>query len=239
MQGIVDFLKSWHLHPVVDHFTVALVLVAILVDLFASLLSSRLWLRYMAMTLMVLGAVAAAGSNLTGGWEADAIWDQVTGPAKDVLKDHAQIGDILPWVIGGLAVWRVGLQFIGFLSRTRLVYLLVAVVAGSVVLRQGYLGGKLVYEYGVGTALMSQATPSPAQSPSSAEVPTPIPTVFVPPPMPAAPTSAPSPAPAATTSGAAPAPPVAVPPVLIPSPLVASPVPSPEPSAPGSKSTTL
>ena len=239
MQGIVDFLKSWHLHPFVDHFTVALVLVAILVDLFASLLSSRLWLRYMAVTLMVLGAVAAAGSNLTGGWEADAIWDQVTGPAKDVLKDHAQIGDILPWVIGGLAVWRVGLQFIGFLSRTRLIYLLVAVVAGIVVLRQGYLGGRLVYEYGVGTALMSQATPSPGQSPGSAEVPTPIPTVFVPPPMPAAPTSAPPPAPAATTSGAAPAPPVEVPPVLIPSPVVASPAPSPEPSAPGSKSTNL
>ena len=116
MQSVVNELIAWQLHPVVDHFSIALVIIAVAVDLVASLLPSRLWIRYTAVTLIVLGAIAVAGSNLTGGWEADKVWDQVTGPAKDVLKRHAQLGDILPWVIGGLALFRLGVQFLGFLG---------------------------------------------------------------------------------------------------------------------------
>ncbi len=233
MQGLVDLLKDSRLHPYVDHFTVALVIVAILIDLFASLLSTRLWLRYMAVTLMVLGAAAAIGSKFTGGWEAERVWDSLSGSTKDALRWHAEIGDYLAPILSVLALWRVALQFFGFLARTRFIYLIVAVLAGGGLLYQGDLGGDLVYEYGVGTALMS--TPSPTPAASSAQVPTPIPTVYVPPP-PAVPTTAPSPAPAAS---AVPSPPVAVPPVLIPSPAIASPGPSTEPSPPTSKSTTL
>jgi uncharacterized membrane protein len=183
MQGFIDFLKHAQLHPAVDHFTVALLIVGILVDLFASLVPLRLWLRYMALTLMILGAIAAAGSNLTGGWEAGRVWDSVNGPAKDVLKRHAELGDYLPWVFGALAIWRLGLQFIGFIGRTRVVYIVVAVLAGVVLGYQGHLGGVLAYDYGVGTALMPSGTPSPAElAPQQNAQPTPIPTVYVPPP---------------------------------------------------------
>ena len=68
-----------------------------------------------------------------------------TGPALDVLKRHAWLGDKLPWVFLVLAVWRIGTQFTLFLARTRPIYLLVAVIAGGVILYQGSLGGKLVY----------------------------------------------------------------------------------------------
>jgi len=209
MQGVVEFLKGWQLHPVVDHFTVSLIVVAIVIDLVASLAPSRPWLRSMAVTLMVLGAVAAAASKFTGGWEAHRVWDNLTGPAKELLKKHAELGDILPWVFGGLAVWRLGIQFIGFFARTRVIYLLVAIVAGGAILYQGDLGGDLVYDYGVGTALMSKQAPSPEAAPSPApEAPGPIPTVYVPPPTPAV---VPSPAAPAASAAPAPAPSIAVP----------------------------
>jgi uncharacterized membrane protein len=192
MQGFVEFLKGWQLHPVVDHFTVSLIIIAVVMDLVGSLAPTRLWIRYMAATLMVFGAIAAAGSNLTGGWEADRVWDHLTGPAKEVLAVHAKLGDILPWVFGILAVWRVGLQFAGFLARTRFVYLFAAVVAGGAILYQGSEGGELVYDYGVGTALMTRETPSPAASAGASEQPAPIPTVYVPSPAQASPTTLPS-----------------------------------------------
>lgn len=200
MQGVVELLKGWQLHPVVDHFTVALILVGVVIDLVASLVPNRLWLRSMAVTLMVLGAVAAASSNLTGGWEAERVWKHMTGPAKDVLKRHAELGDILPWAFGGLAVWRLGIQFFGFMSSTRVLYLLAAVVAAGAILYQGDLGGDLVYEYGVGTALMSMTAPSPEASVAAPTPAMPIPTVYVPPPTPAV-----VPSPAAPAKSASPA----------------------------------
>src|SRR5579859_1535667 len=191
MQTVVDTLKAWQPHPFIDHFTVALVIIAVLTDLVASMASSRLWMRYMAVTVIVLAAIAAAGSNVTGGWEADRVWDHVTGPAKDALKWHAQIGDVLPWVIGGLAVWRLGVEFIGFIGRSRPIYLLAALGAAGAICYQGYLGGQLVYTYGIGTGpeaagastAAASATPSPSATPAEA---TPVPTVYVPPPTPAA-----------------------------------------------------
>ncbi len=205
MQALVETIKAWQLHPFVDHFTVALIVVGILVDLVASLMPSRLWPRYTALTLMILGAASAWGSNLTGGWEAHRVWDNVTGPALDVLKRHAWLGDYLPWVFLVLAIWRIGVQFTLFLGRSRPLYLLVAVISGGVILYQGHLGGKLVYEYGVGTALMPTSapteTPEPSPAPTPAEA-SPIPTVFNPSAA-ATPEMQPSPAPSA--AGAPPA----------------------------------
>jgi uncharacterized membrane protein len=181
MQSVVNELIAWQLHPVVDHFSIALVIIAVAVDLVASLLPSRLWIRYMAVTLIVLGAIAVAGSNITGGWEADKVWDQVTGPAKDVLKRHAQLGDILPWVIGGLALFRIGIQFLGFIGGLRPIYLLLAVVAVGAIIYQGHEGGELVYTYGIGTAVMPSevVTPSPSMIVPPVEA-SPGPTLFVP-----------------------------------------------------------
>jgi uncharacterized membrane protein len=209
MQVLVDTLKAWQPHPFVDHFTVALILVGILTDLVASLMPARLWIRYMALSLMILGAIAAAGSNLTGGWEAERVWDHVTGPGKEVLKRHAEIGDWLPWVFGALALWRLGAQFVGFIASSRPIYLLVAIVAAGFIIYQGRLGGELVYTYGVGTEMLpsENASPTPSEAATPAAPPTeatPIPTVFVPSPTPT-PTAAASPAapasPTSTSSG--------------------------------------
>lgn len=183
MQALVETIKAWQLHPVVDHFTVALVIVGILVDLCGSLMASRAWPRTTALTLMVVGAAAAWGSKLTGGWEAGRVWDGVKGPALDVLKRHAELGDYLPWAILALALWRFGIQFFGFVMGSRPIYLMVAAIVGGVIIYQGHLGGELVYDYGVGTALMpaAAATESPEASPAAtpAEA-SPIPTVFNP-----------------------------------------------------------
>ncbi|HJU12640.1 MAG TPA: DUF2231 domain-containing protein [Candidatus Binataceae bacterium] len=168
MQSIIEYLKIWQPHPFVDHFTVALILLGIVTDLIASLFSARLWIRYMALTLMILGAIGAGGSNVSGGWEAHRVWDSVSGPGKAVLERHAWWGDVLPWVFGVLALWRIGVQFIGFIAVSRPIYLLAALIGGALIVYQGHLGSVMVYDYGIGTALLtpSQATPSPVPSPA-------------------------------------------------------------------------
>lgn len=186
MQGILATIQQWHIHPFVDHFTVAILILAVVTDLLASLFSTRLWLRYAALAMIIVAAGAAWGSSVTGGWEADKVWKAVKangGPAFAILQRHAELGeDILPWAVLVLAVWRIGIQFLGFMAGSRALYLLLAVLALIAVSYQGYLGGEMVYDYGVGTALFPAGTPSP--SPAAVETPsgpvTPIPTVFVP-----------------------------------------------------------
>jgi uncharacterized membrane protein len=183
MQGLLETIQKWHIHPAVDHFTVAILIIAVLADLFASVFSTRLWLRYAALALIIVGTAAAWGSNLTGGWEAHRVWDAVKaagGPALATLSRHALLGDWLPWVFLILAVWRLGVQLFGFMAGTRGLYLIFAVLAALAISYQGYLGGELVYDYGVGTALYAAGAPSPAAQPEATGPATPIPTVYVP-----------------------------------------------------------
>jgi len=58
MDSVVKFLQPYQLHPVVDHFSVALLFTAVLIDLVAGSAPNRIWLRYTAVLLMILGALA-------------------------------------------------------------------------------------------------------------------------------------------------------------------------------------
>jgi uncharacterized membrane protein len=201
MEKFVEILKNWQLHPVADHFSIALLVAAVLIDVAAMLFSERLWLRYMALTLMIIGAGAAAASYATGDIEGDRIWDLVNGPGKDVLKLHAQFGYYLMIAFAVLALWRILIQALGFMDRTRQIYLAFAVLAVGVLLYQGHLGGQLVYTYGVGTGAMAPGVhkAAAAEKPEAAEsaapaAPTAIPTVYVPTAAPTAAATQPPPA---------------------------------------------
>lgn len=217
MDQVVKILQPYQLHPVADHFSVALLFVAVLIDLVASMSPTRIWLRYTALTLMILGALAAGASFATGDMEADRIWNALGQPARDVLHRHAQLGQYLAITFGVLAIWRIMIQAFGFMAGSRAIYLIVAILAIATLGYSAHLGGVLVYDYGAGTALMASApVPAEGASPASEASPAgPIPTVTVPtavatatpmvtiaPPA-ASPASAPTPVPTVQPSGAA------------------------------------
>jgi uncharacterized membrane protein len=204
MDIILTHLKAWDLHPVVDHFTVALLIIGILIDLIASLVPTRLWLRYTALTLMILGAIAAGASYFTGGLEADRIYNALSPPAKAVFSRHATLGTYMAVVFGVLAVWRILIEAIGFFAGSRPVYLIFAVISGGVLLYIGSLGGKMVYEYGVGTALMSPTEAPTSQATASPVANEALPTVTVPTPTPIVATPAPVVSPLPTAAASAP-----------------------------------
>jgi uncharacterized membrane protein len=189
MDAFLATLQRWDLHPVVDHFTVSLLVVGVLIDLIASLTPTRIWLRYTALTLMILGALAAGSSYFTGDMEADRVWNAMSPPAKAILHWHAMLGEYFAVVFAVLAVWRILIQGVGFFAGSRAVYLIFAIISAGVLLYIGSLGGKMVYTYGVGTALMSES-PTPTAMPtappianeslSTVTVPTPTPSIATP-----------------------------------------------------------
>ena len=201
MEAAEKLLQGLQLHPVADHFTVALLTVAILIDLVASLFPARGWLRSAALTLTILGALACVASFSTGDMEADRIWKMMSQDAQGYFKGsvgflgHGKLGYYLMFVFGALAIWRILQSMLGFMAGTRGFYLLVAVISLGFLLYQGHTGGELVYVYGVGTGPMA-AGASPAATSTPEVQPTPIPMVFVP-------TPAPSPLSSAAASAAA------------------------------------
>jgi uncharacterized membrane protein len=161
------------LHPIVDHFTIALLAFGIAAEIIsaAAILLSHggagvlsVWgqkLRSTSLLLMVGGAAAAVASYFTGDAEADRLWDSMSPAAQQILASsngahdylsHAVLGQYLMYAFLILAAWRVMLELSARLARTRTAFVILAALAACALLYQGKTGGELVYEHGVGVA---------------------------------------------------------------------------------------
>jgi uncharacterized membrane protein len=163
-------VSTYHLHPIVDHFTIALLTFGIAAELLATAAillfrnSARVsvWsqkLQSTSLMLMIGGAVASVLSYFSGDAEADRLWDTMSPAAQQILASsngaaaylsHAVLGQYLMYAFLILAAWRVVLELSSRLARTRIAFLVVAAVAAGALLYQGKTGGELVYEHGVG-----------------------------------------------------------------------------------------
>ena len=167
-----SLVARYHLHPIIDHFTIALLAVAVLVDVAGCVVgwvgrerSDRLVrlgsrLSSAALILLVPGAIASILSRLTGESEAERVWDTISPAAQQILFSdtgaqhffsHAVLGTYLMYAFVTLAVWRLLLEVWTRSSRTRGLYLVCAIFAVGALLYQGKTGGEMVYDHAVGT----------------------------------------------------------------------------------------
>lgn len=173
-------IAKYHLHPIVDHFTIALLAIGVLADVGASVLSVPFgrqhaflgrWhdrLKATALQLLLVGAFAAVLSRLTGESEAERLWNNISPAAQQLLwsdagpgrfLSHAMLGTYLVYAFLLLASWRVLQEISLFAGRTRPLYLLVAVMAALALLYQGKTGGEMVYDHGVGMTRIADNPP--------------------------------------------------------------------------------
>lgn len=171
-----QLVRTYHLHPVIDHFTIALLIFGIAAEILSSstVLMARgyrgrfaVWgekLRSTSLLLMVAGAIASILSYFSGDAEADRLWDSMSAAAQQILASpdgasaylsHAVLGQYLMYAFVILAVWRVMFELSSRIERTRVAFLVVALVAAGALLYQGKTGGELVYEHGAGIAKTS------------------------------------------------------------------------------------
>ena len=167
-----QLVSTYHLHPIVDHFTIALltfgiaaeILAAAAVLIFRNSARVSIWsqrLQSTSLILMIGGAAASVLSYFSGDAEADRLWDTMSPAAQQILASsngaaaylsHAVLGQYLMYAFLILAAWRVMLEWSSQFARTRIAFLVVAVIAAGALLYQGKTGGELVYEHGVGAA---------------------------------------------------------------------------------------
>ena len=142
-------------HALAVHFPVALLSVALLLDLACLAARTRVWLDRSATTLYVAGTVGAAAAYLTGRLTAPEA-SSVTGEVRSVIADHGDLGllTLLAYLV--VTVLRLIVSWLGRDDRriTTGFFRLLALVASASALVLLMLavdrGSALVYRHGVG-----------------------------------------------------------------------------------------
>ena len=139
-------MDSWH--PLVVHFPLVLLPLAVGLDLLALARRDTRW-QGLAYGILWLGVVSSAAAVLSGNAAAD--------PHRSDLRVQALVAaheDRATWTLLlflGLALGRLPLQLQGRLQGGRFKVWLALAAAGCILLwLTGYTGGELVYRYGVG-----------------------------------------------------------------------------------------
>lgn len=147
-----------NLHPVVVHFSIALMLASVLFDLVGLSFQPSSFHRG-AVLLLVLGVICSIGSGLSGDLAAGRL--SPADQSLSVVGAHQKYGTATVWFSVLLLLLRMFLiatrRFAGIL---RGLYLVLGLVTALLLSVTGYFGGSLVFEHGIGVK-QKVVSPSP------------------------------------------------------------------------------
>lgn len=134
-------IQLQEMHPALVHFPIALLPLAVGADAVGSLTDnwSAMSFGQKAICVAAAGAVASAVTGLIAGEEVN-----VEGSSQDMLMTHRNLNFIATVAVIGMAIWRIKHR------KPSAAYLGVGAAGVGVLAYTAYLGGKLVYDVGVG-----------------------------------------------------------------------------------------
>jgi uncharacterized membrane protein len=134
-------IRLEQMHPALVHVPIALLPLAVGADLIGGVTKneSLLSLGKQAIFMSAAGAASSAVTGLIAGEEVN-----VEGASMDMLITHRNLNIVATVVASSMAIWRANLR------RPNAFYLGTGVIGAGVLAYTSYLGGKLVYDIGVG-----------------------------------------------------------------------------------------
>lgn len=146
-----EFMKN--VHPLFVHFPIALLSLAILLDVLGYFLKKQSLLNAGWWTFL-FGVISAIVTVATGLQAEKTV--SLSQQAHDVLETHQRFQTYTTLVFVVLLIWRSLKK--GALPRPAIAYLVVAAIATATILYGADYGGRLVYQYGVGTSVQPAST---------------------------------------------------------------------------------
>ncbi|MDX9931816.1 MAG: DUF2231 domain-containing protein [Bacteroidales bacterium] len=136
-------MNSVTFHPMVVHFSVALVIVGFVIDLFYIFIAKKDWRKTSSLFLMILAVLAVFFSWFTGEYYSRSY----DGVGRDVKDEH----ELFAWITMGVFGAATAVRFIAiYLKKNpaffKYLYIVLMLSAVMAIGYCGYLGGNLVYE---------------------------------------------------------------------------------------------
>jgi uncharacterized membrane protein len=136
-------LRLQEMHPAIVHAPIVLLPLAVGVDIAGYVADDQSLLSFgqKAIVAAAIGGIAAVVTGLIAGEEVN-----VEGESRDMLMTHRNLNVAAAVIASGLALWRSRRK------RPSAAYLGLGAAGAGVLGYTAYLGGKLVYDDGVGVA---------------------------------------------------------------------------------------
>ena len=150
----MEFLAN--IHPVIIHFPIAFFVAYFFLEV-ASLIAKKESLCKMAAIFLGAGVIFALLAVLTGNQAHEVLKPALKmkpSYIEEAIENHEQFATITLWFFFAMLVLRVYLLIKKNLSPNwRFVFFVLALLGMYFVYQTGILGGRLVYDFGVGTKL--------------------------------------------------------------------------------------
>jgi len=154
----MDLIPEWapNIHPLLVHFPIAIILLAVMMDLLNFILPDKWWDDLKTTILYGIGAVSAIAAYYTGTLAADSVF--LPAEAQTVLTEHADWAWWTVWFFGIYALLRILLHWYEKMDQRSIrIATFVLVMPGVFFLFEtGDHGAKMVFGYGAGTGQLLQ-----------------------------------------------------------------------------------
>jgi uncharacterized membrane protein len=161
---MIEIVPNWH--PIVVHFTVALLALTVVAHLVVRLLPlGRLYAEaevFSRWTLW-LGAVFAVATVATGWLAYNSVAHDDASHAAMVVHRNWALATLVAFLV--VAVWSLWRYRAG--RRPGALFLLALLVAGGLLVGTAWRGGELVFRHGLGVMALPQPSAPASTSPSS------------------------------------------------------------------------
>lgn len=168
----MQLVPEWapNIHPMIIHFPLVLLILAVILDCAGFILSKSDWIRKSALLLYALGTIAAVVAVITGNAASDSI--EIPSIAFPAINAHADWARITLWFFIIYTIVRLSVGI--FFKSLKKVYILPIILVGFLgiyfLYQTGDHGAQLVFGYGLGTGNLTTQTRQKTDSESKEQI---------------------------------------------------------------------